>query len=239
MIIIGGSSPAVGEWGPEGIVTHGGLGQYLKESGKEVINLGQPGQPDDVYFRILQNFIQYNQQIKVDKIIFFQSSWLDNFIEGEPIDGDYRKELVEGGFNHFADYCMSSLYYKLSQLGLRYNIPIYLVGTVTDTLWLDRFTEEYPMVTVACQSFVNLIINQNPRIDRPIRTLLHRGSEDIIKTLRNITPNIESIVNALDEFDVRRQVIYSHPEFFRESKWHINRHGHKILFDFLTEHYQI
>jgi hypothetical protein len=245
MILITGSSMAIGEW-DNGQNSHGGLGYYLRESGRNVLNIAQPGKSDFVYIKVLENFLDYNPSINVDKIILFQSSWIDNFnseITLVELDhGDYEKAL-SSGYNQFISFCVSSMYYRLSRLGVKHNIPIYVVGGFTDTIWLDRFTKEYPMVTIACQSFVNLLINQNHRIDKPVRTFLTNPATatNIIEKIKKELPlrDIELLIDDLSLSEERLKSISKCKEFFWPDGWHINRHGHKILFDFLTKNYQI
>ena len=58
---------AIGEW-DNGQNSHGGLGYYLRESGRNVLNIAQPGKSDFVYIKVLENFLDYNPSINVDKI---------------------------------------------------------------------------------------------------------------------------------------------------------------------------
>lgn len=242
MIIISGSSWGAGEW-EEGDVSHPGLAQYIVDIGKPVINLSQPGTSSWEFYQVLLNFIKFNKQHIVEKIIIFEDSYLQYYTDLLNYDANAAKmftEQLSGGIDHFISALSSNFYHRLSALGQKYNVPIVLVGSYTDTLWLEKFSIEYPMVSIGCQSTVNLMLTGDSKISTPVRIV--NASSKNIPTIEIIKKNlsvteIEKFLYYIDLGQKRHHIFEKHPEYFYPDSYHLNRKGHKILFNFLKENF--
>ena len=118
-------------------------------------------------------------------------------------------------------------------------MPIVLVGSYTDTLWLEKFSIEYPMVSIGCQSTVNLVVTGDSKISTPVR-IVHLSATNI-PTIEIIKKNlsrieIEKFLDYIDLGQKRNHIFKKHPEYFYPDGCHLNRKSHKILFNYLKEH---
>ena len=243
MILIVGDSWACGEWDGHGDqpsnISHGGLGQYLRDQGHAVVNLGKGGGSNLESASRARDFLspQNGFDNQVTAVIVFQTEWTRDVVDFWNLD-----EFAKINYD-YADYknrVVARFYHRLSQTATNTDIPIYLVGGCSDTTWLDSWQQHYPEVHVACQSWVNLMISGRDRVDRPV--LSRFGSEteilvDYAKSKMDST-NTELL---LEDLDLAQQ---------RNSQWtqlrqqgllcadgtHPNRLAHRILFDYLIEH---
>ena len=82
MIIIAGGSWGSGEWSHQQTILHGGLGQYLREQGKKVINLSKPGGSNFDCVTRLDNFFLCNPEIvqELEQVYVFQAECVRDFV---------------------------------------------------------------------------------------------------------------------------------------------------------------
>ena len=248
MIVITGSSYGAGEWSeatPSSppVILHNGLAQYLEDSGNEVINLSQPGGvPGYVYTSILDNFLTLNTRLsKVDKIFVFESNWTDNFLhvlkQQQNNLVDYEL-LLKSNYLEFISYCQYKFYAQLSKIGTKFNIPIFLIGAINDIIWTDDFSKSHPMVNISCQSFINLVLHNNHRIQEPVVGVFTSRHVELVDYIKPKLSNTDFtlFINHLDNNQYRlKQIIANKGEFFCADGVHASRKSHKILFDFLKE----
>jgi len=235
MILIAGDSWACGEWSDHGGVSHGGLAQFLRESGRDVINIGRGGGSNSDSSHQLANFLTNNPQIQtqIECAVVFQTEWgRDSYL----LDSDQLKEMFEHGYEDGRARIISRFYYKLSSTSKDFNLPIYVIGGNADTLWLDRFEEEYPGVSIACQSFTNLVVNNNPRTTTPVYCPFIACNQ--IYIAERLKPIIHSsdLGKLLDDIDLgkaRSSVWKKTKQYFWPDDYHANRAAHRVLFDYL------
>ena len=239
MIIIAGDSWGCGEVGvPDdtgpfvqfGSVTHTGLEQYLQDDGYTVINLSVGDASNTDVWNQLNNSLNTLKSVgkvsDVDSIFVFQTEWHRCYRRRLPlnsvIDIDYIRRIISG------------YYYRLSGLALKYNVRIGLIGGCSDVLWLDEFEKEYPGVFIACQSIINLCLNNNHRIENPLLDLL--PDLDIVDNMKaNNFKNTEFLLAQLTETSERTYNMSQCPQFFAPDFVHANRFAHQKLFDILRE----
>jgi hypothetical protein len=235
MILIAGDSWGCGEWSNSYSILHTGLEQYLIDDGNKVVNLSRGGASNLDAANRIETFLDIKNKLNIEKIetiLVFQTEWfrdLDSIRYLYPLNKDEYLNFVFNKEYLNIDKCISSWYYRLSNIGKKYSVKIGIIGGASDTVFLSKFTEEYPNVFIACQSLTNLIVNNNSYIDNPVFGVnLNR----FLKLTKNA--NIMSnIIKDIDKSNQRLNTWKKFPKYFFPDGCHPNRLGHKILFDFL------
>jgi lysophospholipase L1-like esterase len=236
-ILIAGDSWACGEWEKasmtythggltNSLLIHGGLTDYLIDQGHRVINLGYPGGSNHDSTNRLSNFLIQNKKIIIKNIIVFQTEWLRS--NSVPLD-------IKEGYFKLQNTLISRFYCELSELSTKFNIPIYIIGGTSDTVWIDQFEKEYPGVKVVCQSFSNLLLTNNHKISNPVYSLMTADQSKQIEYFKNNSnqADLQLMLDDMDRGQVRFILWKNHKEFFWPDGTHPNRYAHKILFEFL------
>ena len=229
MIVIVGDSWGCGEYNLN-TITHGGLAQYLAEDGQNVINLSVGGSSNwEIYERLklffdsgIPNYIVK----KIKMILVFQTEWTRDF-------SIKRSTCVDSRVGVDAISCWQ---YRLSEVAVKHNIEIGLIGGCSDTMYLDQFKKEYSGLFIACQSVTNLCVNNNHRIDNP--TFFCRPGDELLLTLNDHYQKYSSINNLVSDLDkglIRMDIWKNNKEWFFPDGNHINRAGHKKLHNFLKD----
>lgn len=169
MILIAGDSWACGEWGGTDsayTVTHGGLAQYLREDNCSAIHLGKPNGYNAETAARITNFLDYNPDYpaQIKYIIVFQTGW-DRDIPF--VNSNSLRSYFESGYSVGKHILIESFYQKLSDISVKYNIPVYLIGGCSDALYLENFSKDYPGVQLVAQSLTNLLLNDQPLTKDP------------------------------------------------------------------------
>ena len=144
--------------------------------------------------------------------------------------------------NELISIWIKRFYHRLSEFAQFKNCKVYILGGVADTMWFDNMENDYPGCSIACQSITNLLINNDSRISQPVFSWLIsddkpltsrlKQSTDIAKLLDQINLGVERETNSLLP---REAALAEHPHLFFPDGKHPNRHGYKILFNFLKE----
>lgn len=224
MILVAGDSWGVGEWANPHQVLHGGLAQYIKEAGHDVVNLSHGGISNlDAVTRISMYLERY-QNLPISKVFIFQTEY----------NRDYKHWYThdENDWSNIESCWIERFYHRLSELAVTQNFQTYLIGGCSDTIWFDDMSQDYPNCHVACQSVVNLICNQTHRIDNPVYSWYSKSALEFVSELKR--RGIDR-VNALDLGFQREALVREHPEFFYPDGVHLNRKGHLILYNYLAE----
>jgi len=241
MIIIAGDSWGCGEWpqrysGPDEIL-HGGLAWYLRDAGKKVINLSQGGFSNQDILRSIHKFFNSGTHFylteTVQDIFVFQSEWYRDFSPAT-YHTDFDTTSIDPVDNSMHLRYLSKFYYGLSDIAKKYAISVKLIGGVEDTLWLDQFQQEYPGVKIVCQSFTNLCVNNDHRVNKENFSISSKAA-DFLKN-RTDDPAVISLIESLIDNTLARQQIWdASPEYFFPDGKHANQKSHKKLFDFLVQ----
>jgi hypothetical protein len=241
--IIAGGSWGCGEWrsvagvtGPTaaGGIAHPGIAKYLLDSGYQVINLCQPGGANKHGADRVASFLGSNKHLNIDGIIVFQTEWIrDVFVERPSMIAD---DLTHG-YHNLKYRILSRFYHLLSSTSVQHDVPIYLIGSDSDTIWLDRFAEEYPGLHIACQSMTNLLIYNDHRNMNPVHCIFDPRDEEEIAYIKKHSKNadLELLLEDIDRGSRRVEVWAKHKEYFYPDGFHANRDGHRVLFEFLKE----
>lgn len=236
MILVCGDSWALGEY-QQGICVHDGLAQLLRESGNKVTKLARPGGSNLDTVAILQSFLDPSNGFveQVEKIFIFQTEWTRDIPLSLDFD-EYRKTSFD--YAEIQSKASARFYIKLAELFEYTSIPMFVIGGAGDTLWFDNFDNEHPGVKIACQSFVNLLLNQEHKIDTPIYS--YWGNKQWLKDyLRQHldTNNLDKFIKDLDLAIARRNNfdVLHRQGFFCDDRLHPNNKAFEALFVFLQQ----
>jgi hypothetical protein len=232
-IVIAGDSWSCGEWSEDNrTLSHPGLTKYLSDMGYLVINLSKPGGSNIHSADRVDNFLTASAHLNISHIFVFQTEWIrDVGVENEEV----LVEDVATGYSNLKMRLMSRFYYQLSRISQQNKTLVHLIGGCGDTIWLDKFSQEYPGLSVCCQSLTNLLLTGNHRIDDPVYTIITKQSKKEIAYLKK---NLDSkdLKLLLDDIDKGRQRLTTWIEqksFFWPNGCHANQTAHRILFEFL------
>ena len=235
MIIVSGCSWACGEW-DRGDRTDQllfpGLEYNFGQDGYDCINLGIPSGSNLSVANKVNGYLLRNPDIEVTKIFIFQTEWSRD-----------KKIIFEEDYEnlrHATDLqniFIARFYSQLSIMAQQYKTKVYLIGGVSDTLWLDNMEEHYPGVQILCQSLVNFLLENNHRIDKPVFDWYGSESVELIKKIKSLLPDNEreNLLKMVDQSIERESIVFSHPEYFWPDGCHPNRHAYKKLYDLIMK----
>jgi len=228
MIVVAGDSWGCGEW-QHRIVQHGGLAQYLAEDNYNVVNLSVGGSSNwDIYDRLKLFFDSNTPHYLIEKIqtiLVFQTEWPRDIESFHPnkVESLVGTDLI------------SSWQFRLSELATEQQVRIGLIGGCSDTMYLDNFEKEYPGLYIACQSFTNLCVNNNHRIENP--TYFCRPDDSLLPSLKDLYlkqhGTQDLLLADLENGISRLKTWEDNCDYFYPDGMHANRKGHKILYEFL------
>ena len=239
-IIIAGDSWGVGEFSEDGEsrigsdkVSHSGLQHYFEEHNQTILNLSKPGGSNVESFLRCANFIENNPRLqnRIKSIIVFQTEWVRDVM-----DGWHIHECLESSLEDLKSQWVSRFYSRFSALSQKYNIPVYIIGGCSDTLWLDNMHIEYPGVQIVCQSLTNLLVDGNHRIEQPtLVSCQYHLLEKIILLKNNKISDSDKLllINESTASKNRIKIWRSQKYWFYPDGIHPNREGYKKLFEHL------
>lgn len=244
--LIAGDSWACGEWNEHGN-THKGLSQYLNDHGLKTLCFGYPGFGSLTVCDFISSFIEFNRSmIKIKKIIFFQSDWVRD-IRAYRWLNDQHLDVLTSGYRMAKNWYISALYYRLSLIYQIYEVPTILIGGQGDTIYIDLFEHEYPGVKIACQSFTNLILENQSRISNPCHSVFKYGGSgsmflsdkqfDFILTTVKNNSDEEDFKELFEDFDLAqsRDFLFKNNKDIFPDLMHPNKDAHNKLFHYLRD----
>jgi hypothetical protein len=241
MILITGGSWSCGEWAeykspPSSIlkqreVTHTGLTHYINESKKSVINLGYAGIGNFEILGLLKRWINCNNHVNIEKILFFQTEYTRDYDRGF-FQEDYFKIVKCDTIQNIA---IERFYNCLSEFQNYTKIKIHLIGSSSDTYDPDIVKRKFN-IDVVCQSFVNLLLNNSSTLPNPVFTWFTGEQENFIREIKQRINNeeLKKFIDNMDQSFNRQELIKNNTRYFWPDGLHPNRHGHKVLYDFLV-----
>jgi hypothetical protein len=246
MILILGDSWGNGEngdnWIDYNVPTHRGLHFFLEQAGYDVVNISVNGSSNNQILTSLRLFFASNTyrhlKTPVTKIFIFQTEWFRDYRSYWSHDV-LRPEIVTFSIPKFdaslPNILLSQWQYSLSSYAVKYSIPIYLLGGCSDTMYLEKFEQEYPGLHIGCQSITNLCINNQDKIDNPVFGV--RFSDKLLKEIRRTSSeeDFNWLLTEVDKGQSREKLWKQHPEWFWPSDTHGNRYAYQKLFNFLQE----
>jgi lysophospholipase L1-like esterase len=231
IILIAGDSWGCGEWEKNGDkydISHPGLAKYLLDLDYQIINLSMPGGTNRHTSRRIDDFLQSNKHLKIEKIIIFQTEWHRGIFLEDP---EVLNDDLKFGYQ-VKDRVLHRFYSQLSKTSTIYNVPMYIVGGCSDTVWFEK---NYPGLQIACQSMTNLLLENTHRILNPTHALLITDFKEIKYVKKHLNgDDLELLLADIEKGDYRKKLWQKEKRFFWPDGMHANRHGHKVLFDFLN-----
>jgi len=218
-ILIGGDSWGVGEWPQE--TNHRGIWQYFEEDGHEVIMKSIPGESNKTSISHMCDFI--NQNYNYNYVFWFQSDPLRNL---RPYDDfgntikNYDDLITQSNFLLDESY---------KELNDRTNCKIYCIGGCSK-LNIDLISK-YENLIPFVESLTELILvdYKHPEI----------WCSDWINHIEKLN---ESTIDFLLPNKMKQDSL-SEVEEYRKYFWpdgnHPNRHGHRVLYDFILKNCDI
>lgn len=241
MILIAGDSWSVGEWSHSSNI-HNGFGQYLHDNGHFVCNLGVGGGWNGLSVSRLDSFLNSNTYNidQISHIFVFQTEWIRDVLSSQyPYSNLFVEQDFDYDYQTLKNRVLSRFYHSLSNIATQVNKTIFIIGGASDTSWLDKFSTEYPNLEIVCQSFTNLLVNNNHRINDPVYSLYSRDHDRFVNKLKElyIDKDFRFVLDDMDLASKRIKIFNSNKEFFWPDFRHPNRKAHKILFDFINKNY--
>jgi hypothetical protein len=260
MIIVAGDSWGCGEWmldqSGTTVMAHGGITQYLREQGHDVINVSQAANSNwqtlqcllsllssQTYsknnhshgFHIVGNKQQAWNVQDVEMLLIFQAAWFQDYrvvSAGQGTDS-VTNFLLPSHYNSELQYQnISQWQYRLSEMSQEFDIPIVLVGGGSDCEWFSNFENEYPGLSIACQSITNLCIDNDHRISQPVFGCYNQEILQECKQKAVDTQAVEFLLQQVELGLVRKKIWENNPVWFPDGV-HGNRDAHKKLVDLI------
>ncbi len=227
MIVVCGDSWGCGCWTPDSAkLYHKGLEQFLHDDGHKVINISRPGTDLVTITTRLQNFLFDLEDPPlwftepVTKIFVLQTEWHRQIfkVDDKP---EYHQYKNKGDDQKI----IARFYGTLSYIAEKFNVPVNVIGGCSDTIWLDDFEKYYPGVNIVCQSFTNLLVNDNHRTDEPVYS---------VKFPKDFITDYESMQKA-EQGQKREQVWNDNPQWFFPDGIHPNHLAFEVLYAHLKK----
>jgi hypothetical protein len=240
MILITGDSWGCGEWNGQGDrrsnIDHAGLAQYLRQHGHRVVNLSKGGGSNLESAGRVEDFLAEENGFvnQVNCVLVFQTEWYRDVVNLWSLD---EFQQVNYNYEQLKGRLISRFYHKLSAIAVHHSIKIYVTGGCSDTVWLDQFEKYYPGVQIVCQSWVNLMLENQPMIDQPVFARFGSETQNLVQYAKNKLDqsSLEFLLkdlSAAKERDTRWAQLASQG-LLCSDQTHPNRMAHKILFDHL------
>jgi len=227
-IAIFGDSFANGETNGDMKLNHLGLTQYLMDEGHFVVNFSRQGNlnhsigtVEDYTF-----YIRQNSHLKFDIAFVFETEHTRN-------SSDWIQYLRDGGSVRDVDIHMAKEFYKLlGEAQSIYNVPIYLIGGVADTLE-PSVVEEYDIECI-CQSLVNLCLKGEHTIEEPVKSFVY-PLPMFMKEMAEVIDDKEYFLKIEKIGSDRNQLMLDNPKYFYPDGVHPNRVAYKVLYEHLKK----
>jgi hypothetical protein len=217
---------------------HGGITKCLIDHGMQVRNLCQPGGSNLSVCERIKNYLICNAH-EVDNIkgiVFWQIEFFKDYYY---YPQTHLKSELEKGYSTLKDQWIYRLYHQLNEYATQWNIPIYVVGGSSDTVWYDNFEQDFPGVKIVCQSVTNYLINGSHTISTPVHGEFITGmcEQFLTATKNKIKSNdLECLLKDIDLGHERLRQLTAHPELFFPDGIHPNQHAHNLVFKLLQKH---
>ena len=227
-IAIFGDSFANGETGLLNHLSHTGLTQYFIDDEHFVVNFSRQGNRnhdigmvEDYTF-----YLRQNPHLKFDIAFVFETEHTRN-------SSNWIQYLRDGGSVREVDIHMAKEYYKLlGEAQSIYNVPIYLIGGVADTLE-PSVVEEYGIKCI-CQSTVNLVMTGEHTIEEPVKSFVY-PLPMFMKEMAEVIDDKEYFLKIEKMGSDRYQLMLDNPKYFYPDGVHPNRVAYKVLYEHLKK----
>jgi len=171
-------------------------------------------------------YLRQNPHLKFDIAFVFETEHTRN-------SSNWIQYLRDGGSVREVDIHMAKEYYKLlGEAQSIYNVPIYLIGGVADTLE-PSVVEEYGIKCI-CQSTVNLVMTGEHTIEEPVKSFVY-PLPMFMKEMAEVIDDKEYFLKIEKMGSDRYQLMLDNPKYFYPDGVHPNRVAYKVLYEYLNE----
>ena len=205
-----------------------GLTECLAKDGHSVINIGKSGFSNSAISWHLATFLDTNRHLQFDKILVFQTEFTRCIEKLDQLDCD---------LSSLQSKWISQFYQNLSNTATKNHCQIYIIGGCGDALWLNDLEYEYPNVSIACQSFTNLLVNNDHKVDTPVFDMYNHAQLPLVENIKKYCnfDQLEFLIESIDQAIIRRKVWHDHPEWFFPDGVHPNQKAFERLYKFLID----
>ena len=229
-IIIAGCSWGAGEWSTDNQIVHYGLAKYLMDIGYNVVNLSQPGLGPFEVIRPIETFLYVNSGfLDIEHIFVLQSDigrdlntngyyMRDTSQSLAELWELFRNEEHQFGLEHDLKYTYRDFYSKLNRTAEQRETKISLIGGLTD-LFME-FAPQFTSLNFILPSWIQLMHPETV----PIHIHEVENFPDKHKDKQQMLPLLDA-ANTIAK-------LFNTSHYFPDN-CHPNKHGHKILFDYL------
>ena len=225
-VAIFGDSYANGETAGTMKLNHTGLVQYLLDDGHFAVNFSRQGNWNYGIGQDYKFYMRQNPHLKFDIAFVFET-------EITRMTEEWIQYLRDGGSVREVDIHMAKEYYKLlGEAQSIYNVPIYLIGGVADTLE-PSVVEEYG-INCICQSAVNLILTGEHTIEEPVKSFVY-PLPAYMEELAKLVDDKEHFLKIEKMGNDRYQLMLDNPKYFYPDGIHPNRVAYKVLYEHLKK----
>ena len=217
---------------------YGGITELLSNRGYQIRNLAKPGGSNLQSCDALKNYLFFNEhEIPQIQCVFF---WQTEFFREIWYyrSAELKKEF-EVGYALLKDHWIYRPYHRLAEISQLWNIPIYIIGGCSDTVWYDDFEKDFPGLKIICQSATNYIINSSHRIPDPVFCqFITRGwSDEFVALVKKDISNkdLELLLHDMTLGKNRIKQLDGNKQFFYPDGIHPNAHAQRLLFDLILK----
>lgn len=235
--IVSGDSWGCGEWAKTSNgyrTTHGGLAQWLHQSGNCVYNLSQPGGSNSESVQRIANFCEHNPWLNLDGVFVFETEWTRDILSSH----SHKKHFAS---LHDAEQDFKHRFYdSLIELSKKIKLPVYVIGGQSDTLNGLRLSRDSAGVEIVCQSLVNLAVADSAYIDQPVFAIWHNHNQHLLSIVPDNATTKQELIDRVDQSTARLNLLATQQQWFWPDGMHANRHAHEKLWRHLiTNHASI
>lgn len=245
LIIVAGDSWAAGVHDNDdpNLVHDTGFQLHLRNAGYRVINLARQGGSNLEAIERVSDFLKCNQhELSNIKCVifsvteFFRDIWY--YKSGKSTNGSSLESELKPGYIHLRDSWTYRPYYRLTESAQQWNIPIYVLGGCSDTVWYDNFGQDFPGVHILMQSVTNFLLTGEHRVEDPVHCLFQNGWIDSANFLETIKANIKSseldqLINDIDKGQRRLDQYDQNQQLFYPDGTHPNEEAQRTMFEYM------
>lgn len=248
-IIVSGSSWARGEWVfGKPVVQHSGIVQYFTDAGYDVLPVSQAR---SYHSRVIEYLDKKLEEHYVENSVIF-------FIMADPLLDIIMPELASlklkrtgdvtnlpmltdkikqaGGINNLIHQEQDSIYKQLDTVAKKYNATIHCIGGTynLNTNILAKYTNLNPLVV----SWLDLMVGHfqdyaHENISDPEFGITYTWTINYVDLSTYDSVFAEQVKQEFDTISKRFYILEE--DIFHPDGLHPNRHGHKILYDKITQ----
>jgi hypothetical protein len=231
-VFIGGDSWGCGEWTHEASIAHKGVETYFNEVGYNVVNSSAGKVSNFMSIDRLQESLK-EKYSEADLIFWFKTDTIRDLHHNNyyTLTNELKKF---GNFKGLINFLSDNSYNNLNQLAARHNTKIYLIGGYGSLI--PDLLEKYDNLVPLVPSVVDLLVGHHEKysaITKNFQGTTNWGIKHINLKEYDLSMAGELIIE-LSNMCAAKDNIFQEKIFWPDGH-HPNRHGHRILFDYIMK----